>query len=55
MTLRLILADDHPVVREGARALLEADSDFEVVGQADDGSKVPTWSIGSTPMSSCST
>ncbi|MDQ4096654.1 MAG: response regulator transcription factor [Actinomycetota bacterium] len=40
MTLRLILADDHPVVREGVRALLESDSEFEVVGQADDGADV---------------
>jgi two-component system response regulator NreC len=40
VTLRLILADDHPVVREGVRALLEADSEFEVVGLADDGAEV---------------
>jgi DNA-binding NarL/FixJ family response regulator len=40
VTLRLILADDHPVVREGVRALLESDSEFEVVGQADDGMEV---------------
>jgi DNA-binding NarL/FixJ family response regulator len=40
VTIRLVLADDHPVVREGVRALLESDSDFEVVGQADDGVEV---------------
>src|SRR5437763_877240 len=40
MTIRVVLADDHPVVREGVRALLESDSDFEVVGQADDGVEV---------------
>jgi DNA-binding NarL/FixJ family response regulator len=40
VTIRLVLADDHPVVREGVRALLEADSEFEVVGQADDGEEV---------------
>ena len=40
MTLRLILADGHPVVCEGLRALLEADPDFEVVGQANDGTQV---------------
>ncbi len=37
MTIRLLLADDHPLVREGLRALLESDDDFCVVGQADDG------------------
>lgn len=40
MTIRLVLADDHPVVREGVRALLESDPDFQVVGQADDGVEV---------------
>lgn len=42
MTLRLLVVDDHPVVREGVRALLESESDFEVVGQADDGEEVAT-------------
>lgn len=37
MTVRVVLADDHPLVREGVRALLESDPDFEVVGQAGDG------------------
>lgn len=40
MTLKLLLADDHPVVREGLRALLESESDFEVVGQAESGNDV---------------
>jgi len=31
---RIVLADDHEVVREGLRALLEAQPDFEVVGEA---------------------
>lgn len=35
--IRLVLADDHTVVREGLRALLEGEADFEVVGQADNG------------------
>jgi two-component system response regulator NreC len=35
--IRLVLADDHTVVREGLRALLEGEPDFEVVGQADNG------------------
>jgi two-component system response regulator NreC len=42
MTIRLVLADDHPLVREGLRALLESDPDFSVVGQADDGVEVPS-------------
>jgi DNA-binding NarL/FixJ family response regulator len=35
--IRIILADDHTVVREGLRALLETDSSMEVVGEAEDG------------------
>ena len=30
--LRILLADDHPIVREGLRAVLETQPDFEVVG-----------------------
>lgn len=37
MTVSLILADDHPVVRKGLRALLEAESDFRIAGEASDG------------------
>jgi two-component system response regulator NreC len=40
VTLKLLLADDHPVVREGLRALLESEQDFEVVGQAESGDDV---------------
>ena len=34
--IRIALADDHAMVREGLRALLEEEPDFEVVGEADD-------------------
>ena len=35
--LRLLLVDDHAVVREGLRSLLGTDSRFEIVGEAADG------------------
>jgi two-component system response regulator NreC len=35
--IRILLADDHGVVRAGLRALLEAQSDIEVIAEADDG------------------
>lgn len=35
--IRLVVADDHPVVRAGLVALLSEEPDFEVVGQAADG------------------
>ncbi|MFE1550959.1 response regulator [Streptomyces sp. NPDC058718] len=33
-TIRLLLADDHPVVRAGLRAVLDTEPDFTVVGEA---------------------
>lgn len=35
--LRLLLVDDHAVVREGLRALLASDPHFEIVGEASEG------------------
>jgi len=35
--LKIVLADDHTILREGLRALLTSDPDFEVVGEARDG------------------
>jgi DNA-binding NarL/FixJ family response regulator len=35
--IRVILADDHTVVRQGLRALLIAEGDIEIVGEADNG------------------
>jgi two-component system response regulator DevR len=34
MTIRVFLLDDHEIVRRGVRDLLEAQDDFEVVGEA---------------------
>ncbi|OIH95303.1 response regulator transcription factor [Curtobacterium sp. MCBA15_001] len=36
MVVRIVIADDHPVVRAGLRALLEAAEGIEVVGEAGD-------------------
>ncbi|MFF2851293.1 response regulator [Streptomyces sp. NPDC058001] len=35
--IRVVLADDHPVVREGLRAMLSAEPDLDVVGEASNG------------------
>jgi len=35
--IRILIADDHAVLREGMRNLLEQEKDFEVVGEASDG------------------
>ena len=35
--IRVLLADDHALVREGTRRLLDAESDVEVVAEASNG------------------
>ena len=35
--IRILIADDHAVVREGTRQILEQEQDLEVVGEAGDG------------------
>jgi len=37
MTIKIILADDHNVLREGLKSLLNQQQDFEVIGEADNG------------------
>ena len=39
MSIRLVIADDEGVVRAGLRMILEAEADFEVVGEAADGAR----------------
>lgn len=38
-TLRLLIADDHLIVREGLRLILETEPGFELVGEASDGAE----------------
>ena len=37
MPIRILIADDHPIVRDGLAAILSTQPDFDVVGQAGDG------------------
>ena len=39
LVTRVLLADDHPVVRNGLRELLNSEPDFRVVGEVDDGAQ----------------
>ncbi len=40
--MRLLLADNHPLFRQGLKALLETETDIEVVGEANDGGEAVT-------------
>jgi DNA-binding NarL/FixJ family response regulator len=37
--IRIVIADDHPIFRDGLRRLLEAESDLKVIGEAKDGAE----------------
>jgi DNA-binding NarL/FixJ family response regulator len=47
--IRLLLADDHAVLRSGLRMLLDAQPDMEVVGEAADGGEAVRTALESRP------
>jgi DNA-binding NarL/FixJ family response regulator len=48
-TIRIVVADDHPVVRFGVRNILTADLGFTVVGEAEDGDVAITETLEKEP------
>ena len=47
--VRVVVADDHSVVRMGVKAMLTAESGFEVVGEAEDGDEAITQTLDLNP------
>jgi len=47
--IRIVLADDHPVVRIGVRNMLTAEDGFEVIGEAADGDEAITATLELAP------
>jgi DNA-binding NarL/FixJ family response regulator len=49
MTIRVLIADDHGVVAEGLRYVVEAQRDMEVVACVQDGHEAVRWSLMTNP------
>ena len=47
--ISVLIVDDHPVVRQGLRALLEVQDDFTVVGEAGDGQAAVSLATSLSP------
>ena len=48
-SVRIVIADDHTIFRDGLRRLLEAEPELEVVGEAADGAEAVTQTRQQTP------
>lgn len=49
MTIRVVIADDHRVVRDGLRYLLSLEPDIDVVGEAGDGRQAVSVAAATSP------
>jgi DNA-binding NarL/FixJ family response regulator len=49
MTIRILIADDHTLFREGLRALFASEGDVEVVGEAADGEEAVRKALETRP------
>ncbi|MBI4458610.1 MAG: response regulator transcription factor, partial [Acidobacteria bacterium] len=49
-SIRILLADDHQIVRQGLRRILEENPDMEVVGEASDGRQAVQMALETKPQ-----
>jgi DNA-binding NarL/FixJ family response regulator len=50
MTTTVLLVDEHPVVREGLRGMIDAEHDLNVVAEAGSGAEPSQWPNLCAPM-----
>jgi DNA-binding NarL/FixJ family response regulator len=49
MTIRILIADDHCIVAEGLRSLIQAQADMEVIACVQDGREAVRWTMETRP------
>jgi len=49
MTIRVLIADDHAVMRDGIKLLLESQPDIKVAGEASNGNEAVSLGEGNSP------
>jgi two-component system, NarL family, response regulator NreC len=49
MSIKVLIADDHQIMREGLRTMLQKEPDIQVVGEAEDGRMVQRLALNLTP------
>ena len=49
MTIKIVIADDHPVVRKGLSLLLSSQDEFEVIGEASNGEEAIAKALELSP------
>jgi DNA-binding NarL/FixJ family response regulator len=47
--IRVLIVDDHPIVRDGLRGVFDGEPGFEVVGEAADGEQAVVWAAQTAP------
>ena len=48
-TIRILIADDHPLIRQGLRVMIEAQPDMELIGEASNGEQAVKQALALHP------
>ena len=49
MTIKILIADDHPLIRQGLRVIIETQPDLELVGEASNGEQAVQQALALHP------